>query len=272
VLLALVMAGLLLILIKPAFMQLWANQYLGFDLRGNIFVYLIFLGFAFLIALFAGVIPAFHLSGYAPVHTLKKLQNKKPGLRLRNLLNSAQFIISLFFIITSILIGRQFKHYLDFEYGFISADVVNIPMQGNDYAVISNELGTVAGVVGVSACEFIPATAMTNGTGVRISGSEDEYISFEHSRVDANFVDNLGLSVVAGKNLPGDGNADRFILVNQAGAKKLGYEFPSEIIGQVLEVGSYDEPVEVIGVIEDFRFQTPVMEDKPGPLIFRNQP
>jgi putative ABC transport system permease protein len=273
VMFALVMAGLLLILIKPAFMELWANQYLSFDLRGNIFVYLIFLGLAFLITLFAGVIPAFHLSGYSPVHTLKKLQNEKPGkLRVRNLLSSAQFIISLFFIITSILIGRQFKHFLDFEYGFNPENIVNIPMQGNKYTLISNELAAVAGVSAVSACEFVPATAMTNGTGARIAGSQDKYISFEHSRVDANFVDNLGLRIVAGKNLPRDGNADRFILVNETGAIKLGYEFPSGIIGQVLEVGSYDEPVEVIGVMEDFRFQTPIMEDKTGPLIFRNQP
>ena len=273
VILALVMAALLLILIKPAFMELWANQYLGFDLRGNIFVYMIFLGLAFMIALLAGVIPAFHLSGYSPVHTLKKLQNKKPGrLRLRNLLSSAQFIISLFFIVTSILIGRQFKHYLDFEYGFNSENIINIPMQGNDYSFMSNEFSSVAGVSAVSACEFIPATAMTNGTGVRIAGSEAEYVAFEHSRVDANFVNNLGLTIVAGQNLPGDGNADRFILVNKTGAIELGYDFPSEIIGQVLEVGSYTEPVEVIGVMEDFRFQTPVMEDKTGPLIFRNQP
>ncbi|HEY4656690.1 MAG TPA: ABC transporter permease, partial [Cyclobacteriaceae bacterium] len=273
VMLALTIACLLLILVKPAFMELWANQYLRFDLRGNIFIYLIFLGFAFLIALIAGVFPSLHLSGYSPVQTLKKLQSEKPGkLRLRNLLSSTQFIISLFFIITSILLGRQFKHYLDFEYGFNPENIVNIPMQGNNYALISNELATVPGVTAVSACEFIPATAMTNGTGARIAGSKDEYISFEHSRVDENFVDNLGLSIVAGKNLRIDGNADRFILVNETGAKKLGYEFPSEIIGQILEVGSYDEPVEVIGVMEDFRFQTPVMEDKTGPLIFRNQP
>lgn len=273
VLLALIMAGLLLILIKPAFMQLWVNQYLSFDLRGNIFVYLIFLAFAFFIALTSGVFPALHLSGYSPVHTLKKLQSEKPGkLRLRNVLSAAQFIISLFFIITSILIGRQFKHYLDFKYGFNPENIINIPMQGNDYALISNELRAVPGVLAVSACEFIPATAMTNGTGVRKAGSEGEYIAFEHSRVDANFVENLGLRIVAGKNLPGNTHGDHYILVNETAAKKLGYEFPSDIVGQILEVASYDEPVEVIGVIGDFRFQTPIMEDKTGPLIFRNQP
>ena len=59
-LIALAMAGALLLLIKPAFMKLWVNQYLSFDLRGNVIVYFIFLGFALLIGLIAGAFPAFH--------------------------------------------------------------------------------------------------------------------------------------------------------------------------------------------------------------------
>jgi putative ABC transport system permease protein len=273
VLLALAIASLLLILIIPAFRELWVNQYLTFDLRGNILVYASFLGLALFIALVAGVFPAIHLSRYSPVLTLKNIHSEKPGRpAIRNVLSGTQFIISLFFIITSILIGRQFKHFLDFEYGFNPENIVNIPMQGNNYALISAELSSVSGVSSVSACEFIPATAMTNGTGIRKAGTDDPYIDFEHSHIDTNFVKNLDLTIVAGKNLPAHAGADRFVLVNETAAKKLGYEFPDDIVGQTLEVVVYDKPVEVIGVLADFRFQTPIMEDQTGPLVFRNQP
>jgi putative ABC transport system permease protein len=269
---ALAFAAVLLILIKPVFMKLWVNQYLSFDLRGNLSVYLVFLGLAVLIGLVAGVVPAFNLSRYSPVHAIKSLHSEPPGkLGMRKILSACQFIISLFFIVTSLLIAKQFRHYLGFEYGFDSKNMVNIPIQGNNYEILSNEFSSVRGVSAVSACEFIPAIAMTNGTGVKRSGSDDDYVKFEHLRVDANFVENLGLKIVAGKDLPVNGNGDHFTLVNETAVKALGYQYPSEIIGQTLDALVYDKPVEVIGVMEDFRFQTPIMEDKTGPLMFRNQ-
>ncbi|MEX1240042.1 MAG: ABC transporter permease [Cyclobacteriaceae bacterium] len=272
VFLALLIAGLLLIVIIPSFRGLWVNQHLSFDLRANVYVYLAFLALAFVIALVAGIFPAFHLSGYSPVKILKKIHHEKQGkVGLRNVLSSSQFVISLFFIITTILLGRQFKHYLQFEYGFNSENIINIPLQGNDYELISAEFGKIAGVSKVSACEFLPATAMTSGIGVRKAANED-VISFEQSRVDANFIENLGLRIVAGKNLPEGINADRFALVNETGARQLGYAIPSDMVGRILDVYPYDKPVEVIGVMADFQFQTPVMADKITPLIYRNQP
>jgi putative ABC transport system permease protein len=272
VLFSLALAHILLLIVKPAFMGLWANQFLNFDLSGNIEVYLIFLGLALLIGLLAGTYPALHLSRFAPTKVLKNLNSEKPGkLSLRKALSASQFIVSLFFIITSLLLAKQFKHYLEFEYGFESENIVNIPLQGNDYRLLKHELSTVPGVLAISASQYIPATAMSNGTGVKIAGTEDEAIHFEHLSVDADFVNNLGLRLVAGRNLPADGNEDRFVLVNEVAAKSLGFDLPSEIIGQLLEVNTYEEAVEVIGIMEDARFQTPVMEEEIGPLMFRNQ-
>ncbi len=271
--LALLMAGVLLILLKPAFMKLWVNQYLNFDLQGHGFIYLMFLAFALLIGLIAGIFPAFHLSKYSPVAALKNLGTERRGkLSIRKLLTVSQLVISLFFIVTSLLIAKQFRHFLEFQYGFNSHNIVNIPLQGNNVTVLSNELGSMPGVASISACEFIPATAMTNGTGVRKSGSENDYTSFEHLRVDENFIENLELTIVAGKNLQAYENGDRFILVNETASKRLGFSSASEAVGQILDVSAYSEPMVVIGVIKDFRFQTPVMEDQIGPLLFRNQP
>lgn len=274
VLFALALAYLILLAVKPAFMGLWANQYLNFDLQGNASTYIFFLGLALMIGLLAGTYPALYLSRYAPVKVLKNINHEKPGkLGLRKSLSAFQFVVSLFFIITSLLIYHQFRHYLDFEYGFDSENLVNIPTQGNDYQSISNILSTVPEVIRVSASGFVPATAMSNGTtGVRKFRTEQEAVPFEYMSVDTSFIRNFGLTLVAGRNLPAASKSNNAIVINEAAVKLLGYDHPSEVIGELVEAGIYENPVEVVGVMKDFKFQTPVMEDGIGPLMFRNQP
>ncbi|MCW5911666.1 MAG: ABC transporter permease [Cyclobacteriaceae bacterium] len=269
---ALALANILLLLVKPAFMGLWVNRYLNFDLNESMPVYIAFIGLALFIGLLAGFYPALHLSRYSPVKVLYALHRIMPGkLGMRKFLNISQFAVSLFFIITSILIYHQFRHYLEFDYGFDSENIVNVPIQGNSYQLMANEFRMIPGVSTVSASEYIPATAMANGIGVRKT-AEDEVLHFEHMSIDADFVENLGLSLVAGRNLPAEGKPNQYVLVNETAVKRLGYASPDEIIGETLEAMGYPEEVEVVGVLKDFRFQTPVMEDKTGPLMFRNDP
>ena len=276
VLLALALAYLLLTVVKSAFMGLWANQYLDFDLRENISVYFAFLALAGLIGLLAGAYPALYLSRYSPTQALKNSNTERPGkLGVRKVLSVSQLVISLFFVITSLLVYHQFRHYLDFEYGFESANIVNIPLQGNDDQHLRRELSSVPEVSMISASAYIPATAMSLGsTRVRKAGDEpsEADASFERMSVDTSFISNLRLHLIAGRNLRAEGKSGREVVVNEAAVQALGYDYPSDIIGQSLEVAAYEAPVKVVGVLQDFKFQTPVMEDGIGPLLFRYQP
>jgi putative ABC transport system permease protein len=273
-LLALVMAVLLLIFLKPAFTGLWINQYLNFELRGNISVYMTFVGLALFVGILAGIYPALHLSKYQPIKALKNSDTARQGkLGMRKVLSVSQFIISLFFITTSILIYNQFRHYLEFEYGFNTENMVNIPLQGNNYRKVSYEFSMVPGVSAISASDIIPATGTENGMGLKVAGSEDEYKKFGILNTDEHFADNLEIKVIAGKNLPPeDTSAGQFILVNEAGVKAFGYQYPSQMVGQVLDPGWGGEMLKVIGVVKDFRFNMLANGDKIGPLALRNNP
>ena len=270
--LALAMGIILLLFIGPAFKNLWVNQYLNFELPSTLSVYLLFIGFTLLIGIVAGIYPAFHLSNYKPIQALKDLKSVRPGrLGLRKVLSVTQFVISLFFITTSILIYNQFRHFVQFDYGFVSKDIVNVELQGADYLKLANELGAVPGVSAISATDIIPATGRSNGIQLKKGDGTKEDLEARIMNVDENFAGNLGLQIIAGKNLPAQGeSSERFVVVNESAAKKLGYRYPSEIIGEVFE--SWGGPLEVVGVVENFRSDLLINTHEIRPLVLRNQP
>ncbi|MEI9917174.1 MAG: hypothetical protein WDO14_00055 [Bacteroidota bacterium] len=77
---------------------------------------------------------------------------------LRSTLSISQFCISLLFITTSVLIFNQFKHYMAFDYGMKTENIINISLNGIDREKATIELSQVPGVVSISASDLIPAT------------------------------------------------------------------------------------------------------------------
>jgi putative ABC transport system permease protein len=104
-------------------------------------------------------------------------------------------------------------------------------------------------------------------------GSTDEFEKFNILLTDENFINNLEIPLIAGRNLSAAGqSSDRFILINESAVRKLGYKDASEIIGKTFEADWNRGIVEVIGVVKDFRFRGPSETDAISPLMLRNQP
>lgn len=272
-LIALVMSVVFLQLLRPAFMSLWLNKFLGFELPSDPMVYMMFVGFALFCGIVAGVYPAFRMSAYQPIAALKKHEGTRLSSgRLRKVLSVSQFCVSLLFITTSILIFNQFRHYIAFDYGMNTENIVNLSLQGVDYRKAANEISQVPGVVSVSATDLLPATGRSNGAELRKPGTE-EYTRAWIMSGDENFFENVGVKLIAGRQItPSSDSLSTPVIVNATLVQALGHTEPSQMIGEVLESKWAKHPYVVVGVVEDFRHQLLINTDKIGPLVITNLP
>lgn len=277
---AMVMAVLLLFLLKSAAMGLWVNQYLHFELRENIGLYVIFTALALAVGLIAGLYPALHLSRLRPILALKSTEGRRQGrLGMRKVLSVTQFVVSLFFIITTLLIYNQFRYFMHFHYEFNSTNIVNVALQGNDYRLVAGEFGRAPGVAGVSASEYMPATARSEGMQLRRADAakQEDYTNMMSLPVDDHWINNMGLRLVAGRDLPQADTAvgspaSRYIVMNEEAVRLFGYPSPAAAIGQAFRTPWSDSLLIVCGVVQNFHMRMILGNDKMEAVVLQNRP
>ncbi len=270
--LALVMANILLFVIQPLLKNLWINELLNFNLVANFKVFFAFILLALFVGIIAGLYPSLVVSRFAPLKVLKKLTQDRPNkLGFRVVLNVIQLGCSLFFIITSILISRQFTHFSEFDYGFQSENIVNISLQGNDYQSVLNEMEKVTGITDISSCEFIPALLYRHGASIKrdLNGGD---INAENISIDPNFIQNLGIKLIAGQTLNKQVTNTDEIIVNESAIQTLGFVDPSDAVGEQVYVNGSNKPSLIVGIIENFNFESPFMGAGKSPLILYHDP
>jgi len=224
-------------------------------------------GLMLLTGLVAGSYPALVLSGTRPIDTLKnKLRLGGSNLLTRSLV-VVQFALSVFLIVGTLVMIQQLDYIQAKNLGFDQEHVVVIPTQQMPGEVLTarfrTELGNRADVVGLTGM----SNAFTKGYSVEgwdYKGEEKRAYTY---RVTSNFIDVMGINLVAGRtfdpNLPTD--STQAVLVNEALVRDFGWTDP---VGQVLE-GFYASPT-VVGVIEDVNFAS--LHEAVEPMVLTMDP
>lgn len=224
------------------------------------------LAFAVLLGILSGSYPAFLLSAFNPIATLRgAFKTSAKGVALRKGLVIFQFTISAVMIIGTAIVYDQLQHQRNIDKGFESEQVMTLnvghPSLQADLPVLINKLEQSPNIYSTARTQGMPGRTFGRN-GVQPEGaSEDDTWIISVFSFDEHFMELMDMEVVDGRGYDRDMATDptEAIMINEAMVKELNWEEP---VGKKLTFGQTERTV--IGVVKDFHFTN--MRHKIEPL------
>ena len=269
---SLLIAGLLLVFVKPLLLQLNFARIFQWDLQANWAVYFAFLMFALVVGILAGIFPAAVLSGLQPVKVLKRLENVKMMSRvgLRKTILVAQFTLSLIFILSVIVLYNQLELFKVKDHGFSMDNNLVIKLNDTSVETLKTELMKYGNIRSVAAASHVPASGTTYGNGFKKDLGEKDWTMFNYFVVDEDYLRNIDVDLVAGNHFPpeaGEGNKN-FVVINEKAAKSLHFKSAVDAIGEEVIYQADSSRKTIIGVVKDYNHQFLMAEIAPMALLY----
>jgi len=237
-------------------------------------VVLTFIGVFLLTGILGGSYPAFYISRWQIMKTLRTAGSTvRPGQQwsLRHALVILQFTASIALIAGTVIIFRQL-HFLENQpVGYDREAIVTVPLFSQDLNnvfggvnesvrsrlnALENELVAHPGI------EASTLSATVLGVGVVARRVEPEGVDTEGRlyapsfSVDYDFLETYGLELVAGRSFSRDAGADHLeaFIVNETAVREWEWSTPEEALGKEIELEG--KVGQVIGVIRDVHYSS----------------
>ncbi len=270
-----IIATLLSVALTPLLLHVFADFIpagLQFDIVNQPSLVVFLVALILVVSFLSGLYPALVLSGYNPVLVLKNQaathSSQTRNTWVRQTLTVSQFVIAQFFIIATVMVGRQINFSLNADMGFAKEAIINFDLPRDTVrghaAQLLTQIKNTPGVASASSGFFAPAdqgVAFTNL--VYNNGSEKLTPNTQIRWGDASFIPLYEIKLIAGRNvLPGD--TIREFLVNESYAHAVGFKNAGDIVGKQLSWN--DKNLPVVGVMKDFHDQS--MKARISPVVF----
>ncbi len=269
-LIALVVSLLLIYGLLPLFNQL-SNKELPFSYVTQAPVMLSLIGIVIFVGVIGGSYPAFYLSGFNPVNVLKgKVAVKGGNALFRKFLVVVQFSISIFMLISTLVVFDQLQFMREKDLGFSRERILRIELSSDELfdksSVLAERFRQTPGVALVGTSGATPG----QGIGKNLMKVEDNEGKMTDRGVDLftadyDFVETMGMTIVGGRNFSRDVSSDTTfaILVNESMVKRMAWDNP---IGKKFVFGGGPNPEKhVVGVVKDYHQNS--LYDAIEPLI-----
>lgn len=264
--LAILLSLLIVALIIPSFNEL-TDKKLFIDLTDASFL-IILLGLTVVTGVISGSYPALFMSTLKPIVVLKGILKFKAGATyFRKGLVVFQFALSIILILGMIVIYRQINFINNKNLGFAKEDLLYIPLEGpmaKNFMAFKEELLKQPGIKNISSAQSSPLEVGSSTQGVRWPGKDTtKLILFSNNPITYDYLETMGIKLIGGRDFDPSFSLDTMnYLVNEAAAKKIGYQDP---VGK--ELTMWGDKGTIIGLMKDFHHNS--LHVPIEPLILR---
>jgi putative ABC transport system permease protein len=255
----------------PLFNQLSGEQF-QYNVLFEPVVLACLLILAVIIGFFAGAYPALLLSNVKLAKILKSGFSFTSGQSVRRSLIVFQFIISVFLIVTTIVILQQLSFIRSKDIGYNKSNVVVLPVDDKTQPqvdALKKEIHKFAGVESVASANNEPVDV---NWGDAITTKDGKSLTVNALPMDEDFIKTMRLKIVAGSDfdhtdvlqIDTTNNYKNFrysFMLNESAVRALGWT-PEQAIGKEI---SKNAPGRIKAVVKDFNFKS--FHDPIGPLL-----
>ena len=230
-----------------------------------------------LVALLAGIYPAFVLSANNTINSLKgKLKTVEDNIVLRKSLVGFQFTIALVVLIAATIVTQQVSLFFSKNLGYNKEFIVasQVPRDWSPAGVkkmqtIRNEFAAMPQVSGVTLSYEIPNGNNGNEPQVYKSGTDStKTIGMQALVTDENYLSTYQIPLNSGEFFDSRMLDSGKVVINEKAVAALGYKNPVAAIGQQLRIPGDPTIFTIKGVTNDFHFFS--MQSAMSPIIFFN--
>ncbi len=265
---ALITAVALAVLLLPAFNGMFGRN-ISFSILQNSYVPLLLLGITLFTGLAGGSYPAFFLSRFQPVNTLKG--NLSAGTKnsvIRKILVAFQFVLSISLIIGTGIINDQLDYIREKDMGYEPDNVIMIPLNSGNrqyFETLKTRFETVPGVESVTGLQDRPSFIGSSTTYADWEGKNPEYNpTMGDFRINHDFIETMKIQLIQGRDFSREFATDlgnRFI-INEEMRRIMRMD---DVVGKRLMFAGQEGTV--IGVVRDFHYTPLRMAMRP--LVMR---
>ena len=260
-------AGYFILNLMKQFIHL---RWITWEVDNNIALWTVFILFTIFTGILAGFFPARILSGFQPVKVLKgaisPVSFGKMGFRKS--LVVIQLVATCCFVFMIGSMFSQFEYMATDNENFNRKNIYNISVTGN-YKPLQNDITINKNVerIGLVSTPF----GGTSATCFIKKENTGENSIANYYAANADFITNMNLNFVAGKNLPESisDSASNFVVVNEQTLSMMGLGTPQEAIGKSIFLNN-DKMVVIYGVVKNFCYS--IYQFATQPLVMQYNP
>ncbi len=257
--LAFVVALGVFFLMKPEFLSIQNLAMQGqniFSLDIDPIHIIYFFLFAVASGVIAGFFPALVLSKFSARKLFEDTRSTKTfsGNSLNRTLNILQFALSISLVMAALLVYEQYEFSVNFDLGYRTENIVNIPVNGDYIELLESEYSNLAEVTSTAKSSMVIGIGGDGLSGGMIrSESQDKPRPTFTGFVDEHFLDMQEFEILAGTTFLNplvNGGNNNYIVANEGLLKELDLGTPQEAIGKTIYYN--ENRVRILGVVKDF--------------------